>query len=151
MFTGLLHTHSLLRWVLLFLIIASIVVSYRDHKKGLAFSAKHKKLALFTMITAHLQLILGFGLYFSSDTVKNALANMGEAMGQTLPRFFAVEHIFGMLVAIVLITVGYSKSKRAEDPNKLRIIFRYFLFALMLILATIPWPFREVFAGRGWL
>jgi NADH:ubiquinone oxidoreductase subunit 2 (subunit N) len=66
-------------------------------------------------------------------------------------RFFTVEHSLMMLIAIVLITVGHSKAKKATtDEKKFKTLAIFFTLALIIILAAIPWPFREVGMGRGW-
>jgi dipeptide/tripeptide permease len=115
------------------------------------FTALDDKLSLFSLITAHVQLLLGLGLYFISPLVEAAMADgMGEAMKSTVMRFWLVEHIFGMVIGIALITVGRIAAKRAtEDNAKFKKIAVYFSIGLLIILATIPWPFREVL-GRGW-
>lgn len=151
MYIGLLHFHSLLRWVLLILMLAVIIKALRGRKGGLAFSDGDRKLSLFSLITAHLQLILGIALYGISPTVKSALADMGAAMKNSEQRFWAVEHISIMVIAIVAITIGYAKAKRAkQDEAKFKTLFTFFTLALLLILLSIPWPFREVGLGRGW-
>lgn len=151
MHIGLLHFHSLLRWILLILMLTVIAKSFSGRKGGQTFSAGDGKLALFTLITAHLQLILGIVLYIISPMMKGILADMGAAMKNGVMRFWAVEHISMMLISIILITAGYSKAKKAEAAaEKYRILFLFFGIALLIILLAIPWPFREAGAGRGW-
>jgi membrane protein DedA with SNARE-associated domain len=72
-----------------------------------------------------------------------------EAMKQEVTRFFMVEHFTGMLLAIILITVGYVIGKRALPEKSAKIIFWFYTIALLLILAFIPWPFRGL--GGGWI
>jgi hypothetical protein len=75
---------------------------------------------------------------------------MGE-MKEPLVRFFTVEHTLGMLIAAVLLTIGSAKAKRASsDEKKFKTIAWMFGISLLLVLACIPWPFREMFAARGW-
>jgi membrane protein DedA with SNARE-associated domain len=70
-------------------------------------------------------------------------------MKDTVLRFYLVEHIALMLVAIILITVGYVKAKKKSDPvKKNRTILIYYAIGLILILVSIPWPFRGL--GAGW-
>ena len=107
MYTGLLHFHSLLRWVLLLLLIVVVVKAWMGRSGGKTFSAGDKKLSLFTMITAHLQLVLGGLLYMVSDVVQSAIANMGAAMKNPVSRFWAVEHLSMMIIAIALLTIGH--------------------------------------------
>ena len=70
-------------------------------------------------------------------------------MSDKLYRFYTVEHTTGMLIAIILITIGYSRSKRASEAvTKQRLIGIFYGIGLLLILASIPWPFR--IPGAGW-
>lgn len=152
MYTGLLHTHSLLRWVMLILLIVAIYRAYNGWKSKRSFTPADKKLNLFTLIAAHTQLVVGFVLYAISPVVQPALSNMGAAMKDKMLRFWAVEHVSMMVIAIIVITIGYALSKRAAtDTERFRKIFIYFLISLIIILITIPWPFTQTGIGRGWL
>ena len=72
-------------------------------------------------------------------------------MKNALLRFFAVEHLIGMLIAIILIHVGYSYSKKnIPDSVKHKRTLVFFGLALLVILISIPWPFRLVGSGRAW-
>lgn len=148
--TGLLHLHSALRWlmlaVLIYVVMASIIgwVEKRPYGKG------HKRLVFYTVLLAHVQLIIGFTLYFLGPWA-NALTNLGETMGNTIMRFFSVEHTIGMLIAIVLMTIGSARSKKVEnDTSRYKLIALLFGIALLLIVLSIPWPFREAGEFRGW-
>ena len=154
MYNGLLILHSLLRWVLLILALIAIFKSFTGMTGGRPFTAGDKKTGLFLMITAHTQLLVGLILYFTGPWGLANIRNLGfgVVMKDPVYRFYAVEHIFGMLVAIVLITIGRGAAKKAiPDAAKHRRSFWFFLVALVIILATIPWPMRAVGAGRGWL
>ena len=87
MYTGMMHLHSTLRYVLLILLIVTIYKAYTGYKQGRAFTAGDDKLSLYTMIAAHLQLLIGLYMYFASPTVQNALADMKTAgrQGVALP------------------------------------------------------------------
>jgi uncharacterized protein YacL len=146
--TGILHLHSALRWLVLLLLIATIIDSairmYRPFKEN------ERKLALFTLITCHIQLLLGLVLYFFGPR-NAAYFEAGGIMKDPAARFFVVEHLVGMVIAIALVTIGYSKAKRqAESWAKHKLLFYYFLFAFILIVASIPWPFREKLGVSGW-
>ncbi len=135
------HTHSGLRWIVLALLIFTIVKAFSNRKAGTPMKSEDKKLPLFTLIGVHIQLILGLILYFISPYVVFA----AETMKDSVRRFYTVEHISLMLIAIILITVGYSKAKKSESWKP---VFTYYLIGLILILLSIPWPFR--IAGAGW-
>ncbi len=132
----LIHAHSGLRWVVLALLIITLVQALRERNTG-----SNGKTALFTLIAAHLQFLLGLALYALSDFVQFH----GAVMKDKLLRFYTVEHAFMMLIAIILITIGYSKTKRSDNPGKTLLTF--YGIALLLILLAIPWPFRGLNAG----
>lgn len=139
----LVRSHSGLRYVVLGLMLAAIVNAIMKKKSG-AYSNGDRKLNLFAMISVHVQLLIGLVLYAISPKV-----NFSELFSNSMNRFYGVEHIFGMLLAVVLITIAHSKSKKMDDANKKhRIIMMGYTFALIIILATIPWPFRNL--GAGW-
>ncbi|MCB0755630.1 MAG: cytochrome B [Flavobacteriales bacterium] len=150
MYEILLRSHSGLRWIVLILVLGAIIRALTNMSSG-KFTALDDKLSLFSLISAHIQLLLGLGLYFISPFVKAAMEmGMGAAMKDSVMRFWLVEHIFGMVIGIALITIGRIAAKKAtDDKTKFKKIAFYFGVGLLIILATIPWPFREVL-GRGW-
>lgn len=150
MFIGLQHLHSMMRWLMLAILIFSIVTALIGWLQKKPFTAGNKKIVLYTVITAHLQLLTGFALYYLAGYYA-AFSNMAETMSNAILRFFSVEHMLGMLVAIIIITIGSARSKKAtDDVGKHKVIAVMFGIALLLILLSIPWPFREAGLGRGW-
>jgi hypothetical protein len=152
MYNGLLLLHSFLRWVILVLAIVSIYKSYLGMRGGRVFSASDKKVGLFLMIAAHTTLLVGLYLWFFGPFGLMNIQNLGfgEVMKNRIARYYAVEHTFGMLIAIVLITIGRGASKKnIPDVAKFKRTFWFILVALIIILATVPWPFREGI-GRPW-
>lgn len=142
---ALVHAHSGLRWVVLFLLIAATLKALMKWRSNAPFTEGDRKLNLFTMISAHVQLLLGFVLFFTSPKVKLSGLDMKDPIG----RFFTMEHSVMMILAVVLITIGYSKSKKAiEESKKFKTAFTYFLIGLLVLLAGIPWPFRNL--GAAW-
>jgi hypothetical protein len=135
---GLLHLHNFLRWIILLFLLIAILQSM-GRKPGL------QKTSLWLLISAHLTLLIGIYQYFTGDNGYQFIQEHGFAgvMKNSVMRFWAVEHITGMLLAIILITVARGKAKRGGYPTAL------YLIALLLILAVVPWPFREGI-GRPW-
>ena len=153
MYNVLLILHSILRWAILILSVVAIVRSFSGMTAGKPFSAADKKTGLFLMISAHTTLLVGLYLYFFGPWGFANIRSLGfgEVMKNNVYRFYAVEHIFGMLVAIVLITIGRGVAKKnIPDLAKHKRTFWFILVALVIILATIPWPFRAGIA-RPWL
>jgi len=149
----LLVLHSVLRWVILLLLLAAIVQSYSGMSSGRLFSGGDRKLGLFLMISAHTTLLLGLVLWFFGPFgLSLALDNgMGAVMKNAVMRYWVVEHFVGMLIAIALITVGRGVAKKSiPDAVKFKRAFWLFLVALIIILATVPWPFRTG-VGRPWI
>ncbi|MBD2752799.1 cytochrome B [Spirosoma validum] len=143
MYSGLVHAHSGLRWIALILLVAAVATAISRWQGRNSFTDGNRKLNLFTLISVHTQLIIGLLLLFISPKV-----NFGM-MSEKLYRFYSVEHTAGMLIAIILITIGYSRSKRASnDTTKHRLVSIFYGLGLLLILASIPWPFR--ISGAGW-
>jgi len=148
---GLLHLHSLLRWVILLLLLFAFYKSLVDRKNP--FTAGHQKAGLFLMIIADVMLLLGLYQWFTGPWgLKNIQQNgMSVVMKDPVQRFFAVEHFIGMLIAIVLIHIGYSYTKKAlPDAVKHKRVLFYFGLALLIILISVPWPIRAIGAGRAW-
>jgi len=141
MYTGFLHVHDTLRWLLLI----SLVVTLVKYLAGWMGNQPWKKLdnvlgIVFTSLM-DLQVLTGLILYFFlSPITKMAFSNFGAAMKDTGLRFYAVEHFSMMLIAVVLVHIGRAKSKKAKtDIGKFRIASIFFLIALVLMLAAIPW------------
>lgn len=137
------HAHSGLRWVLLLALLTAIIAGFQAWKRG----GQYKKgAALFGLIVTHVQLLIGLALYF----IYSPLVNFSEGfMKDTVTRFYTVEHFVTMIIAIVLITVGYSRAKRKSEASAAgKAVFVFYLIGLLLILLGIPWPFRGL--GGGW-
>ena len=149
---ALLHAHSGLRYIVLLLLLIAIFQGFMGMSGKKVFTNGNRKIALFAMISCHIQLLLGLVLYFFGNVGLATITNpaLDSVMGNSLARFWGVEHITGMILAIALITIGHSKSKKAnEDKAKFKKIAIFFTLGLIIIFATIPWPFREAIA-RGW-
>ena len=146
MLEGLKHAHSGLRWLVLVALVLAIANAYSGWKKGKEYTSKDRKKHLFALIFTHTQLLLGFALFGLNWGGKVNFGNMGNAM----TRFYTVEHTTMMLLAIVAITIGFSKAKRTTDSTaKFKTVCIMYGVGLFLILAAIPWPFRTVL-GAGW-
>ena len=139
---ALVSAHSGLRWIALLLLLLAIISAFTAKN----YEKKHRLVNLFTMITFHTQLVLGIILYFLSDKVQFTEGWMKQAMY----RFYGMEHLTGMLLAIIAITIGHSKSKKAADAaSKFKAIKLWYVLAIILVVAFIPWPFRTEL-GAGW-
>jgi hypothetical protein len=138
------HAHSGLRWLVLVALLLAIGQAWSSWRSGQDYPGKTRP-ALLGLVFTHIQLLLGLVLYLGLSPY---VRFEGEIMGDTLLRFYTVEHFVGMIIAIAAITVGYVRAKRkAGSPRGYRTIFWYYLIGLVLIIASIPWPFRAGLNG----
>lgn len=152
LYNALLHIHSVGRWVVLLLLLFAIINSLIAGNRP--YIRTDNRLGLLLTISADLMLLIGIVLwYFGNMGYKliEAKGGMAEAMKDPVTRFYAVEHLAGMLIAIILIHIGKAQGrKRISDKAKHRRTLIFYFLALLIILASIPWPFREIGTGRGW-
>jgi hypothetical protein len=140
MYTGLKHLHSFMPYLLLTVLVLALIKSFVAYRKNQAHTEAHRKTGLMVLILAHLQFTIGCILYFVSPMSKAGLSDMGAAMKDSTLRLYAVEHPLMMILAIVFITMAYSKSKKEiADSLKHKVKWVYYLIALVLILSRIPW------------
>ena len=139
-----LHAHSGWRWIVLILLLIVIVKSHIGWRKKLDFIEKQGKLGMFAMIAFHIQFLGGLVLFFISPKVQF----VEGMMANKVLRFFTMEHSVMMIIAMALITIGHIKSKKAEDSlKKYKTQAIYFTIAFVVIMVSIPWPFREQLMG----
>jgi hypothetical protein len=139
--TGMLHLHSLLRWVILLLLLITI---YQAFAKKPAV----KSTSLWLLISAHIMFVIGiYQLIAGRFGIMHGLPENVELMKSTFYRFFWIEHPLMMFIAISLITVGRGKAKVLNYKATSWLL----LIALLFILAAVPWPFRNVVGDtRTW-
>jgi hypothetical protein len=141
MYTGLLHSHSGLRYLVItvlgFVALKAIVSMLTNSK----FKPIDKTLALITLILTHIQFTIGLILLFVSakfQWFKDYSAT--EIMADSQIRFWSVEHPLLMILAVVGVTIGYSKMKRVEDSRaKFRFLAMFFTIAFAFIMLGLPW------------
>lgn len=140
MYSNLLVVHSLLRWVILFLLVIALLQAI-SKSRGLRTSS------LWLLVSAHITLLIGLYQWFAGPLGLKLIQDngFGAVMKQSALRFWAVEHFAGMLIGIILITAGRSKAKMLNY----RAATWLYLIALIIIVASVPWPFREGI-GRPW-
>ncbi|WP_316810669.1 cytochrome B [Pedobacter heparinus] len=123
--------HSGWRYLVLILLVIALIQAISGWLGKKAYTEGNRKLNVFTLISAHIQFLLGLILYFMNDWYK---IDSSAALG----RYWKMEHISMMLLAVILITVGNARSKRGTDAVvKHRSVALYFGLALILIIAAI--------------
>lgn len=123
--------HSGWRYVVIGLLIVAILQALLGWTGGKSYTGGNKRLNLFTLISAHIQLLFGIVLYFLSPLTKLASS---DAIG----RYWKMEHVSIMILAVILITIGNAQSKRiVDEPGKHRAIAIYFGIAFIFIITAI--------------
>lgn len=142
MYQTLTFLHSLFRWIVLLSLVYAIWRSFRGYFNHKIFTTTDNSVRHWTATIAHIQLILGILLYTKSPIVKYFWNNFSEAKASLDLLFFGMIHIFLMLSAVVLITIGSAFAKRKNtDSEKFKTMLIWFAIALAVIFIAIPWPF----------
>ena len=133
--------HSVLAYIVLIVLILAFLnatsgwLSKRDFKMS-----KDLRISLFALILSHTQLLIGLIVYFISSNGLNAITSIGIGNLNSAARLLALEHPTTNIIAIVLITIGWSKHKRKEASEaKFKTLSLYYGLGLLLILSRIPW------------
>lgn len=141
MYSGFLHAHNGMRWLVLLTLFVAFVLSFSGWLSKGKWNRRSRIFGLVAVIFMDLQFLIGIVLYAGlSPITKVAFQNIGSAMKNADLRFYVVEHLVMMLIALVLVHLGKIKSKRILiDWKKHRAVAIYYGFALLLILVAIPW------------
>ena len=110
--------HSYWAYLVLTVLIITVANAIYGLLKKKSFSDKDLRLGLFTLIFSHIQLLIGLGWYFSSPYYKALKANGSEVMGDAASRLLAIEHPVMMILATIIITIGWSKHKKKTEDHK---------------------------------
>jgi hypothetical protein len=140
LYTTVLTVHSYLRWLVVVAAVASVVCAFLGMLRGRPFKPGGRRWGAIYTGLLDLQLLIGIYLYATSPIVRAALANMTSAMKQKELRFFAVEHLTTMVIAVVLAHAGSVRSKREPDDKAAysRALLWYLASTIVLFLG-IPW------------
>lgn len=132
--------HSYWAYIVLIMLLIAVFNAISGLSKKREFTNKDLRIGLFTLIVSHIQLLIGLGWYFASPYYKALKASASDVMGESATRLLAIEHPIMMIIAIALITIGWSKhKKKTEDSAKFKTFAIFYGIALVLVLARIPW------------
>lgn len=146
MYSGLFHTHSLLRYFILAALIVVIVKAVISLINKQPYTKVDNRIGLYLFIFTHMQLLIGLILYFVSHQVKFG----SDTMSDKLTRYWTVEHLTAMIIAVVLITLARTSIKRmTDDSGKHRRLLIYNAMALAIIVGTILMSGRGLFSTPG--
>ena len=128
--------HSTLAYAVLAVVAIAVINAFLGLSSKRNFSSNDRSLSLVALILSHLQLVVGLVLWAISPLGKEAMSQMSNAA----LRLTAVEHPLTNIIAIALITIGWSKHKKEESSNgKFKKIGIFYALGLLLILSRIPW------------
>lgn len=140
MYETILNLHSYWAYLVLLVLIIAVVNALIKSFGDKEYTAKDFRIALFTLIVSHIQLLIGLILYFVSPRFGLWGELGGKVMSNSIARLYLVEHPFVNILAIALITIGYSKhKKKLTSKAKLKTIAVFYTIALVLFLSRIPW------------
>ena len=149
----LLPLHNIIRWAVVITALLAVGRALAGWFGKRPWTEMDRKTGVWFTIAMDTQVLIGLLIYFfTSPITTQALQNFGAAMGDPVRRYFAVEHIMMMLIALVLAHVGSARAKKAgSDLAKHRNAAIWFGLSIVLVLASIPWPFlatgRPLFPG----
>jgi hypothetical protein len=144
--------HSLTRWAVLITAVLAIVTAWQGWSGSVAWTATKARFASWFVNTTSIQLVIGLILYgaLSPITLK-AFSDFGAAMKDSAIRYWAVEHMTMMLIAVALVHIGSGRIRKgADDKAKHRAAAIFFTIAFVFIMASIPWSgvnVRPLFRG----
>jgi len=133
--------HSYWAYLVLIVLIIATISAIIKTVGGKEYAASDFRKSLFTLIVSHIQLLIGFVLYFVSPRLQLfSESGMGDIMKDSVNRLYLVEHPIINIIAVALITIGYSKhKKKLTSSTKLKTIAIFYTIALVLFLSRIPW------------
>ncbi|GMN09721.1 hypothetical protein MTsPCn9_17640 [Croceitalea sp. MTPC9] len=135
------NLHSYLAYVVLAILVLAVINAFMGWlgKKEFQFD-KDLRISLFALILSHIQLLIGLVLYFTSANGLKAIQTLGMGGLNAPARLLALEHPFINIIALALITIGWSRhKKKMEDAAKFKSIAIFYGLGLLLILSRLPW------------
>ncbi|WP_438962292.1 hypothetical protein [Nonlabens sp.] len=134
------HAHSGWAYIVVLVLGIATVNSLIGFFTKKEFGNRDFSLALGGLIVTHIQLLIGLVLYFTSSWFNAWSGGMKEVMGNPDARLMLVEHPLTMIIAITLLTIGYSKhKKKIISHGKFKMLAIFYSLTFILVLSRIPW------------
>ena len=134
------NVHSYWAYLVLAILIFAVINAILGLSKKKQFTDKDLRIGLFALIVSHIQLLIGLVWYFMSPWFSALKEDMGGVMKEKSLRLLAIEHPVMMILAIVFITIGWSKhKKKTTDSAKFKTFAIFYGIGLLLMLLRIPW------------
>jgi len=132
--------HSYWAYIVLIVLIYAVIKAILGCTQKKQFADKDLRIGLFALIVSHIQLFIGLAWYFMSPWYRVLKADAGAVMSDKATRLLAVEHPAVMILAVLLITIGWSQhKKKSEDAAKFKMFAIFYGIGLLLMLSRIPW------------
>jgi hypothetical protein len=140
------YLHSGFRYIVLILLLIAMIQSVVGWLGKKPYTETARKINLFALVAAHTQLLIGIVLYFLSPLVQfNSLAMKDRTI-----RYFTVEHWVMMIIALIIITIGHSKSKKKTAAEaKYKTVAIAYIIAFVVIIFTLIIGYLPIFGSRG--
>lgn len=140
MYETILYIHSMWAYLVVLVLLVATVNALMGFFAKKEYSNNDFRISLFGLIVTHLQLLIGLVLYFVSPYFDAWSGGMGEVMGNSTIRLYLVEHPLMMLLAVIFITMGYSKHKaKLTSHAKFKTLAIFYTIATLFVLSRIPW------------
>lgn len=141
MYTALQHLHSYWAYLVVLVVVLATLNALTGSIGKRQYASRDFRISLFALICSHLQLLIGLILFFVSPKVQWFSGNdIGVIMKNDMLRLYNLEHPLLMVIAVILITIGYSKhKKKLASAQKFKMLSIFYTLALIAILAIIPW------------
>ena len=132
--------HSYWAYLVILILFAAVINALIRLLGKKEYGAKDFRISLFTLIVSHIQLLIGLILYFVSPKFEQWRIMGSEVMKTASVRLYLVEHPLINIIAIVFITIGYSKhKKKLTSVSKFKTILIFYALGLICLLSRIPW------------
>jgi hypothetical protein len=141
MYVALVIIHSWLRWLVLLAGLYAIARGVAGARGGRPWTPSDEGAGRWLVIFFDVQFLIGLILYVAlSPVTQTAFADFGAAMRQSDLRFWAVEHIVGMLAAAALLHIGRARTRKVPEASRHKTAAIFFGLAVLIVLLSIPWP-----------
>ncbi len=142
MYSFLIVAHSLFRWLVLLSLLFAVYRAYLGWLTNKIFTPRENSIRNFAATITNIQFLIGLWLYFKSPIVDHFWDNFQNAIHERDSRFFGIEHITMMFIAVAIINTGSSLVKRkSTNKAKFKTIAIWFSIGLTIIFLSIPWQF----------
>ena len=141
MYSTVYFIHSWWAYLVVLVLLIATINSLMGFFSKKEYGNNDFRISLFALIVTHLQLLIGLVLYFVAPYFQAfSEVGMGGVMKDSTLRLYLVEHPLMMIIAVILITMGYSKHKNKLTSNaKFKTLAIFYTLATLFVLSRIPW------------